>query len=147
MNGVGSLLGDERDLRARGTSFVRVAVAGGDTKLLQRVERGPERTLEGVPKKLVMVIEAVEAEVGLIAARAAYRTAAAVVGLVDLFAGADVSDAGLQAQNGCRITSFRGQSQQLPFIEGVPDRSVFGVHQRRFAGDLGRALGRSPPAG
>ena len=61
-----------------------VVVAGGDAKFLQGVESGAHCTLKCVAVQLVVVVEAVERDVGLVAARTVDGTAAAVVILVDV---------------------------------------------------------------
>src|ERR1700694_6072584 len=76
---VGPALGHQRYLRSRRAAFVGVAVAGGHAEFLQRVERGPQGTLKGDAQQLIVVVQPIERNVGLVAARAADRAATTVV--------------------------------------------------------------------
>ena len=62
----------------------RVIVARGYAEFLQRVECGAHRALECVAFELVVVVEPVQCDVGLIAASTVDRAAAAVVVLICL---------------------------------------------------------------
>src|SRR5579862_5439874 len=126
MNTVGAALGHHAYLRSGGTTGIRVGVAGGNAELLDRVERRAQGALECVPGQLVIVVQTVEGYVGLVATRSCHRTAAAVSGLIDIVS--DESDAGLQTQNGNRVTAFRGKINQLCAVEYVPLGGVGGIH-------------------
>ena len=67
---VGAALGDESDLPTRGAPLVGIVADRCDAKFFDRVERGADGTLEGRAADLVIVIDAVEGDVGLVAAPA-----------------------------------------------------------------------------
>ncbi len=112
----------------------RVVVAGGDAEFLQGIQGGAHRAGEGISVELIVVVETIEGDVGLVAAGSVHRASAAVVVLVHVLA--DVDNAGLQAQNRNRIAALRGQIGELPRIEVVAQRRVLGVDDRRFARDI-----------
>ena len=69
MKAVGPAFCDQRDLGAGGTAFIGIGIAGGYAKLLQRIQRRAQRTLKSESLGLIIVVDAVEHDVRLIASR------------------------------------------------------------------------------
>src|SRR5208282_5831831 len=67
---VGSALGDQLHLGAGRSPRIRVGVRGGHAKLFDRVQGGTHRSLESKAVALVVIVDAVERDVGLVAASA-----------------------------------------------------------------------------
>ena len=109
MDGIGSALGDQVHLRAGGAAGRGVIVAGSDAEFLQRVERGAHRPLEGIAFELIVIVQSIEGYVALIAASTVDGAAAAIVVLLIIRHIADEDDAGLEAENRGRISTFRRQ--------------------------------------
>src|SRR5882762_2356984 len=105
---VGAALGHQGHLCAGGASHVSVATVGGHAEFLQGIERSPQGSAESIAAELIVVVETVPGDVGLIAAPAGHSAAAAVIGLIDLTA--DVGDTGLQAEYLDRIRPSDGTS-------------------------------------
>jgi hypothetical protein len=67
MEGIGTALGDQRDLASGGASLVGVTANGGYAKLLDGVECGANSTLESRAASLLVIVNAIESDVGLVA--------------------------------------------------------------------------------
>ena len=91
------------------------------------MESSVERTapVKALPVALGIVVDAVEGDVGLIAAAAVDGAVAGVDVVVDV--GADEGGAGLEAEDACGIAAFKGQGQESVGVEGVAERGVGGV--------------------
>ena len=63
-------LRDERDLAAGRATLVCIVTGGGDAKLFDGIERGANGAFEGGAANLVVVVDTVEGNVGLVAAAA-----------------------------------------------------------------------------
>ena len=97
--------------------------------------------MESVAEQLIVVVQAVQRNVGLVTSGSRHGTSTAVRGLIDV--PPDISDARLQAENPHRVAAFRGKVTELRSIEHVALTCVSRVHQRRLAfhlDDLGCAL-------
>src|SRR5579862_3329842 len=61
---------NQSDLSARGTASISCSIACRNTKFLQRIERGPQGAGKGETLSLIVVVDAIERDIGLVAARA-----------------------------------------------------------------------------
>src|SRR5579863_666479 len=95
---IGAALRHKVDLRSGRTAGSSVVVAGGHAEFLQGVERGAHGAFERVPLQLVVVVETIECDVGLVASRPVDRTAAAVIVLLGIGCLSDINDSGLETQ-------------------------------------------------
>src|SRR3954468_3702375 len=93
-------LGQHHDLRAGGASGVSVGVGGGDAEFLDRVERRTQHALESESSELLVVIDAVDGEVRLVAARPSDASGATVERGIDTRTRAGEGYARLQAEDG-----------------------------------------------
>src|SRR5256885_9401738 len=128
---VGAAFGYESDLTAGGASLIGIVPGGGDAKFLDGVERRAYRASEGGAADLVVVVHAVEGDVGLVAAASIDGAVARIHVVIDV--GSDECSAGLQAQHSRGITALEGQRQDLTRIKGVAERGVSGIHRRQRA--------------
>lgn len=71
MEGVCSTFCDQRNLRSGRPTLIRVGAACRNAELLQRIERGAQSTLKSVAFNLVVVVNPIQRDVGLVAARTA----------------------------------------------------------------------------
>ena len=102
---VGATLGHQIHLRPGRTAGLGIGIARGYPKFLQGVQGGAQGAFECRPLCLIVVVNAIQGDVGLVAAGAAHRPRAAVEILVNFFAHENYS--GLQAKNARRIAAFR----------------------------------------
>src|SRR5262249_10640818 len=82
---------------------------------------------EGGAAHLVVVVDAIEGDVGLVAAATVQSAVPRVDRVVDV--GADIGDPGLQAQDTRSVATLKGKSENLSRIECVADGGVRGVHR------------------
>src|ERR1700727_2602905 len=99
VEGICAALRDQVHLRARRTSGGCVIIAGGYAKFLERIQGRAHGAFEGIALELIVVVQAIQRNVRLVAARTVYRAAAAVIVLLGVGGLADIDDAGLQAEN------------------------------------------------
>src|SRR5208283_4975512 len=76
---VGAAFGDQGDLGSGGTSLAGAVVGGGHAELIHRKLRGRQNAIEGVAGELVVVADAIEGDVVLVAALAVHHAGARVV--------------------------------------------------------------------
>ena len=127
MKGVGAALGDQRDLTSGGAALIGIVACCGDTKLFDGIERGANGAFEGGAANLVVVVDTVENNVGLVAAAAIESAVACVNVVVDVVA--DERDARLQAEDSGGIAAFEGKRQDLVRVEGIAKGCVSRVHR------------------
>src|SRR5215469_5850840 len=120
MKRVCSTLRHQRDLRSRGTARICVCIARRYSKFLYRIERCTKCTLECVTSGLIIIVDAIDGDIRLIAATAIHRAITAVGVLVDGVIVADKSYPWLQAENPSRITPLKGQIVDLSRIKSMP---------------------------
>ena len=75
---VGAALGLQRDLSAGGAALIRAGIAGGHAEFFDGVQRGAQCATKGITVQLIVVIHAIERDVGLVAACAIDGAAATV---------------------------------------------------------------------
>ena len=78
MESIGAALGNQRDLRTRGPSRIRIAIRGRDAELLGRIQGGTQHAVKRKAIHLVVVVNAVQSDVALIGAGAGNCALAAV---------------------------------------------------------------------
>ena len=93
------------------------------------------------PMQLVIVVEAIYGDVGLIAAGTIYCPAARIGGCIDLIA--HIGHASLQAQEFDGIASFGGDFQNLFGIERIAQRRIDRVDGRSLALNVNGGGGRA----
>ena len=115
-------LGNQRNLRAGGATLIGVRVRRNDAKLLQRIGRGAQDAGECFvrhyvkPALLLVIVNAVEQDVGLIGAPAIDITGA--------------GHARLQTEQADRISGVERQFLDAAVIKGIADGRVRRVERR-----------------
>src|SRR5437016_3682148 len=99
MNGVCSALRYKCHLSTGRAASIGGRVACRDAEFLKRIERGAQCPGKSESLSLVIVVNPVERDVGLVTASTVDRSAAAVGGRADAAAVAGVDDTRLQTQN------------------------------------------------
>jgi hypothetical protein len=123
MKGVGAALGDQRDLTSGGATLVGIVACGRDAKLLDGIESGANGAFEGGAANLVVVVDTIESDVGLIAAATIQGAVARINVVVDLVS--DKGDAWLQAEDPAASRPSKGsakiwrESKVLPRVASV----------------------------
>ena len=135
---VGATLGHQIHLRPRRTAGIGIGIASGYAKFLQGIQSGAQGAFECRPLCLIVVVNAIQGDVGLVAAGAAHRPPAAVETLVNV---AHENYSGLQAKNARRIAALERQSLNARGGYGVADGGILGVDGRYFTADLNRCSG------
>ena len=126
-------------MRPGRTAGIGIGIASGYAKFLQGVQGGAQGAFECRPLCLIVVVNAIQGDVGLVAAGSAHRPSAAVETLVNFFAHENHS--GLQAKNARRIAAFERQRLYTRGGDGVADGGILGVDKRYFTADLNRCSG------
>src|SRR5438094_701752 len=134
MDGIGAALGDERDLCARAVAVLGAGVGGDCAELLDRVEGDTEDAGKGGAVLLVVHVDTVESDGGLVAL-AAIDAATAEIVLVGGIGLAEVGDAGLQRKQADDVTGFERQLRDYPVPDSMADGGVRGVYLDRLAVD------------
>src|SRR5277367_152676 len=104
---VGAALGDQVDLRPGRPSCICVRVRRRYAKFLSRIKRRPQHPCKGEAIRLIVVVQTVQSYVALIGAGTSYRSAAAVVVLIDHTA--QIQHARLKTEQVRYISSFDRQ--------------------------------------
>ena len=142
---VGAALGQQLHLRAGRAPLVGACIGGGYAELFHGIQGGSQRARKGIALQLVVVVDAIQRDVGLVASRAVYGAATAVLVQIHLIPVSDSNHARLQTQNGGGVASLKRQRGDLRLVEGVADGGVGGIdglhcrrhfHRGRHAGHL-----------
>jgi hypothetical protein len=120
---VRSALGHERNLRSRTAATIRVGIAGGHAELLDGILRHAQDAGECITFVLVVYIDAIERDVGLVAAGAIHTAAARVVVTVTGIL-TEEGHTRLQAQQLDHISAFERKHIDLALVEGIAERGV-----------------------
>src|SRR5215472_16444328 len=141
MNIVCATLGDEGDLTSGGAAGVGSGIACGHAKFLKRIESGAQSAGKSKSLRLIVVVDAIERDVGLVAAGAIDRSATAIGSRTDMTTIACVRDACLQAEDAGRFAALEGEIGDLICVEGVSEAGVLSVDDRRGSSDLDDGFG------
>src|SRR2546422_6480212 len=137
MEAVGAALGNQHNLRARSPAFIGVATRSSYPEFLERVQSRPQGALKCKPLDWIIVVHAVNRDVGLITASTGHRAAAAVYSLRHrLIVVARVGNACLQAENPRRVTPFKGKALDLDGAEHMAQAGILCVDKRSGARHL-----------
>lgn len=128
--------GDQLHLGAGRTPLIRISVRRCHAKFFNGIESRAQRACKRIPGCLVIIIDSVERQIGLVAAAAIHGATAAVTRKVHLAAIRDRYDAGLQTQNACGIPPFEWQSRNFRLVERISNRGVLRVNRLDCAADL-----------
>src|SRR5262249_9631986 len=103
VNQVRPALGDQCHLSTRGASEIRPGVAGDGAELLDRIQRDAQNAGECRAVLLVVDVDAIEHDIGLVALAPVYRAASIIVLLMrERFP--KVSDAGLNGEEAHHVS-------------------------------------------
>ena len=138
MNVVGATLRYLRHLSTGRTAGIRVGIAGGHFEFLCCVKRFPDCPLESRAQKLIVIVDTVKGDVGLVAACAIDRTGAAVGCASNVRAVAGEGHSRLQAEDAGWVAAFEGEIGDLIRTESVSHGRILGVDQRGSATNLYR---------
>ena len=94
--------------------------------------------MESGTQKLIIIVDTVEGDIGLIAAGSIHRTGATIRGTGDVGAVAGKDNSRLQTEDSCGIAPLEGEIRNLTGLEGVTEGSVLRVDQRSCAGNIDR---------
>src|SRR6202020_2832273 len=108
---VGSTLGDQLNLRARRAPFIGVRVRGSYAEFFDRIQGGAHGSLKGKAVFLIVVVDAVECDIGLVAAASVNGAAAGIGHGVNRSAlgRTCIGDTGLQTQHLDGVAAFEGE--------------------------------------
>ena len=137
MDRVRSAARDERDLRAGGAAGVGVGVGRGDAELIDRLTCGAQGTVEGIAEDLIVVVYAVQGEVGLVLARAVDDACPCVlVEAAALGSTVERKYARLQGKEVGDVVGQVGQVLHLRTVEGLAQRGVRAIDRCQRAFDV-----------
>src|ERR1700756_4042558 len=97
MKDIGAALGDQGDLPAGGAALIGIVAHGCHAKLFDGVQSGAHGPLKGGAANLIVIVDAVERNVGLVTAAAVQGAVSRVNVGVDVVA--DEGDTRLQAEH------------------------------------------------
>ena len=118
MEVVGATLGHQYHLGPRSSAFVGISAGGRHSEFLERVQSRPQGALKCKPLDWIIVVHAVNRDVGLITASTGHRAAAAVFSLRHrLIVVSRVSHAWLQTENSSRVSAFKREALDLDGVE------------------------------
>src|SRR2546426_11105466 len=120
MEAVGAALGNQHNLRARSPAFIGVATRSSYPEFLERVQSRPQGALKCKPLDWIIVVHAVNRDVGLITGSTGHRAAAAVFSLWHrLIVVSRVSLAWLQTENSSLVSAVKCEALLLDGVESM----------------------------
>src|ERR1700676_2005733 len=123
MDDVAAALGDQGNLGPGSPAEIGAGVRRDSAKLLHGIERDPEDAGKSGMVLLIVDVDSVERDIGLIALTAVYGSAPEVV-LLGRIGLAKVGDARLQREQTDHVAGFERQLSDRLVSDGVADGSV-----------------------